>query len=152
MTVKISTIAANDLLTGLRAVLNNDDGSGGGFIAIFEGAQPDSPADAATGGLLATFTIDGDGSTGLIWDAADSGAINKPSGTVWSSTATGTGTAQWARVYCDGDTPTASSSTDTRVDMACTRTGSSECILSSTSIVTADQITIDSAEIVMPVS
>jgi len=145
MAVRLSVPAANSLLSGLKTALDS------GFIAIFSGSQPTSPQDAANGTLLATFSLDGDG-TGLTWDAPSNNKLKKPTAANWSSTASATGTAAWCRVYGAGDNPSSASTSKARVDMVCSRTGSSECILSTTSIVSGGTVTIDSAEIIMPIS
>lgn len=62
----------------------------GGTIEIYTGGQPADPNSAPSGSLLATITL-----PTPAFGAAAAGVITK-SGT-WSTTATDTGTAGWAR-------------------------------------------------------
>jgi len=146
MSVRISIIAANSLLGGLQSAFS------GCKINIYSGSQPASPELAKTGTLLATISLGGT-ATGLTWDTPADNTMTKPAAADWSGTAVATGTAGWCRVYESGDAdPGAASTTVDRVDMVCTRTGSTECILSTLSLVLDGSISIDSAEIVMPVA
>ncbi len=146
MSVRISVAGANDLLDGLKAQLDL------GFINIYSGtSQPTLPSDAANGTLLATFSIE-NGGTGLTWDTPANGEMGKPSA-IWRALGVADNTAGWCRIYSAGDTsPGVKDETGLlpRVDMICTRTGSTECILSTLTIAVDDVITIDSATIVMP--
>ena len=146
MAERISIIAANSLLGGLKTALDL------GFMYIYSGSQPTTPEDAANGTLLATISISG-GATGLTWDTPADNEMEKVSSAVWSGTAVASGTAGWCRVSGASDTsPGAASTTEERVDMVCTRTGSSECILSTLTIVSGGSVTVDSAKILMPVA
>lgn len=146
MAERLSIIAANALLGGLKTALASSK------IHIFSGSQPTTPLLAASGTLLATITVDGDG-TGLTWDTPADGDMEKPSATVWKGTAVADGKAGWCRISAATDTsPALASTTEVRVDMVCTRTGSTECVLSTLSIVAGGTVSVDSAKITMPVA
>jgi hypothetical protein len=84
--------------TDLRTALAQAFGDAfpvGSTLKIYTGTQPASANTAATGTLLATITL-----PASPWAAAASGSIAK-NGT-WSSTATGTGTAGYARLESGG--------------------------------------------------
>lgn len=74
----------------------------GGLIKVYSGTEPASPDDAATGDLLWTISVDGDG-TGLTFDATPVGrALVKPSAAAWQG-ATAAGTAGYFRVVAPSD-------------------------------------------------
>lgn len=88
------------------------------FLKIWTGSAPtnadsslpDAEA-AATGTLLATFTVDGDGSTGLGWEAsADDNILAKDSTETWKVLAADItdGTAGYFRYVLTGDDNSAS--------------------------------------------
>lgn len=91
------------LATALRNALANavttltDAGSGAGKILIYTGAQPTNPNTAASGTLLATFTL-ADPSFG----AASAGTITLQ-GTPLSTTGVAAGTAGWFRMLDSAD-------------------------------------------------
>ena len=62
MTTRIST-ATRDAMA-LAAALRVDAGPAAGTIKVYTGAQPATPEDAATGTLLATFTLSDPAYTG----------------------------------------------------------------------------------------
>jgi len=77
----------------------------GKIIKMFGGTIPDS-ADAAIGGatLLATITLNNDGTTGLTLAAsAASGQITKNSSEVWEGLIVATGTATFFRMQTAAD-------------------------------------------------
>lgn len=91
------------LATALRNAVSNaittlvDAGSGPGKIQIYTGAQPTNPNTAASGTLLATFTL-ADPSFG----AAASGTITLQ-GVPLSTTGLAAGTAGWFRALDSAD-------------------------------------------------
>jgi hypothetical protein len=98
MAVKTSTGLAQYLaVTGsLKASFD------GGLIKVYSGGEPTSADDAATGDLLWTISVNGDG-TGLTMDATPVGrALVKPSAAVWSG-ATAAGTATYYRLVAPAD-------------------------------------------------
>lgn len=113
------------LSTGLRNKML-DGGTGGGikealasgFIAILTGSQPASADAAATGTLLGTVTVNGDGVTGLTFDAAVAGVISKAAAEAWKFTGLAAGIAGWYRFYEAGDTITSISTSAARIDGA----------------------------------
>ena len=120
-------IRASDAM--LNAML--DGGSGGGvkggldacLCAIYAGAQPASANDGATGVLLGTMSVDGDGTTGMTWDAAVAGVISKAAAENWRVTWAAAGVAGWFRFYAPGDTISADDATKCRVDGSCGTSG-----------------------------
>lgn len=114
MTVRLSTGLRNKMLDG---------GSGGGFkgalqlgkINIYSGPQPVTADAGATGTLLGTVTVDGDG-TGLSFDAATNGTISKSSVENWKFSGLAAGTAGYFRLYAAVGNPATFSETDARID------------------------------------
>lgn len=95
----------------LKTAMNN------GFLDIFSApTNPDiGPDDATTGAtLLATLTLDGDGSTGLTFGTAVNGALPKATGHTWQGLILATGTAVFARFRAAGDSSTTASTTAKR--------------------------------------
>ena len=69
-----------------------------GFLYLFSGTQPTSAEDAANGTLLAVFSIDGLGVTGLTVEAGDNaGEIKKTAAETWQGTGLADGTSRWFR-------------------------------------------------------
>jgi hypothetical protein len=89
----------------------------GGYLKLYGGAVPGS-ADAAIGSatLLATVSVNGDG-TGLSFAAtAVGGELSKDSGEVWYGTGLATGTVTFARFVLGSDTGTLST-TERRIQV-----------------------------------
>ncbi len=151
MAVRLSVEAAKAMISGLAGATVT--GLDTGFAALFQGSQPTTPEEAATGSvLLGIFTVDDDGTTGLTWTVSDN-AIVKPSGTVWATEGLVEGTAGWLRFYDSSDAaPASADATKVRVDMNCSRTSSTECILSTLDVTVGGTVSIDSATIDQPVS
>ena len=96
--LKTSTgLAAHLACTGsLKAAFD------GGLIKVYSGTEPAGADDAATGDLLWTISVDGDG-TGLTFDPTPVGrAMVKPSAAVWAGPTTA-GTAGYFRLVASGD-------------------------------------------------
>lgn len=90
------------------------------FLNIYSGTRPTSADEVATPGaiLLASITVNGDGATGLSWEAsAASGAIQKLQSQVWQEDSIlATGVATWFRIYEATDNPANASTTLARAD------------------------------------
>ncbi len=122
MSIRLSDSIRNKLLDG---------GSGGGIkgglnnclCAIFSGAQPASANDGMTGTLLGVLSVDGDGSTGMTWDAAVSGALSKAAAETWRVTWAQAGVAGCFRFYLSGDVLTNADATAPRIDGSCGTSG-----------------------------
>jgi hypothetical protein len=146
MTVRLSTGLRNKMLDG---------GAGGGFkgalnlgkINIYSGPQPVSADSGATGTLLGTVTVDGDG-TGLSFGVAIGGAINKAAQN-WRFTGLVNGTAGWFRFFPDGGDPAATSETEARIDGSIASSGG-DVNLTSTSITVGSPNTIDVFSFTIP--
>lgn len=102
-------------------------------ISVYTGAQPSSANDAASGTLLYTLTLNGDGTTGLTWGESVNGVISKNPNESWKGTAVATGTAGWFRVHEYGDDPSQASTTKARWDGAIAVSGA-EANMSNTSV------------------
>jgi hypothetical protein len=148
MSVRLSDNARNKLLDG--------GASGGikntfnlGFIAIMSGSQPASANTGASGTLLGTVTVNGDGTTGVGFDAAVAGVISKAAAQTWKFTGLAEGIAGWFRLYAPGDTISATDSTKPRVDGAIGTSGA-DLNLSNVSIAIGQVNTVDAFTITMP--
>ena len=122
MTIRLSDGLRNAMLDG---------GTGGGikgaldgcFCAFFTGAQPASANDPMTGTLLGVLSVNGDGVTGLTWDAADAGSIAKAASESWRVEWDAVGVAGCFRFYMTGDTLTGSDPDAIRLDGSCGTSG-----------------------------
>lgn len=117
-------------------------GSGGGpaKIKIYSGAQPTDPDTAASGTLLATFTLSDPAFSGT---ADGGGGTQVTLNTVAAVTAAATGTAGWFRLF-DGNG-------NGHVDGTVGASGSgANLILSTTSIASGGSVSITSGTITMP--
>ena len=108
--------------TGLRTTLQGTLGLKGTgvldafFIDIRSGAQPVDSDQAPTGStLLATYTVNGDGTTALAFGTPSAGVVPKDPTQTWSATGLAAGTAGWFRVRRSGDLGT-TNTTDIRID------------------------------------
>ena len=103
------------------------DALDGGLIKFYDGTIPATADAAATGTLLWTVSVGGDG-TGLTLDAtAVDGAAVKPTGDAWQG-ATTEGTPTYWRFVAAGDTG-ASSTTEIRVQGSCGNLATSDIYL-----------------------
>jgi hypothetical protein len=118
------------------------------FINIYSGAKPASSDTGATGTLLATITLDGDGVTGISWDTPSGKVMSKPAAAVWRYTGLADGTAGYFRMFEATDTPANTSTTAIRYDGTVGRT-TGELQISSTTIVTGAPGTVDTATITL---
>lgn len=148
MSLRLSDAMRNKLLDG-GASGGIKNGLNLGFIAIMSGSQPSSPNTGATGTLLGTVTVNGDGVTGLGFDAAVDGVIAKAAAQTWKFTGLAAGIAGWYRFYAPGDTITNTDATKPRVDGAIGTSGA-ELNLSNVSIQVGQVNTVDAYTITMP--
>lgn len=148
MSIRLSDEARNRLLDGgvnggVKACYDL------GFINIYQGSQPSSANTGATGALLGTVTVNGDGSTGLSFDAAVAGVISKAAAQSWKFVGLTAGIAGWFRLYTAGDTPASTDSTKPRIDGAVGTSGA-ELNLSNVAIAVAQVNTVDGFTITAP--
>lgn len=132
MAVRLSASLANTLADAIDTALGN-----AGTIKIYTGTQPATADTAASGTLLATFTL---GSPGF---GAASGGVITLSGTPLTVAASNTGTAGWFRMATSGG----SSILDGSVG-----TSGNQINLNTTSITSGVNVTITSGTITMPTS
>lgn len=148
MAIRLSDEARNRLLAG-GANGGIKNAFNGGFIAILSGSQPNSANTGATGTLLGTVTVNGDGTTGISFDAPVAGVISKAAAEAWKFTGLAAGIAGWFRMYAAGDTITATDSTKPRIDGAIGTSGA-ELNLSNVTIAVGQVNTVDSFTIGEP--
>ena len=146
------------LTVGTRNKLLDGGATGGiknafnlGFINIYTGSQPNAASVGATGTLLGTVTVNGDGTTGIGFDAAAAGVIAKAAGQTWKFTALAAGIPGWFRLYAAGGTPSTTDDTQSRIDGAIGSSGSDLNL--TTLVVQIGQVNaVDSFTITMPAS
>lgn len=130
MAIQSSTgLAAHLMVTGsAKGALD------GGFIKVYSGSAPATADAAATGDLLWTISVDGDG-TGLTIDAVAVGrAMVKPTAAIWGG-ATTAGTAGYWRLVAAADDGTLSTSAP-RLQGTCGSTAGADLYMSSTTLTT----------------
>jgi hypothetical protein len=133
MAVRLSANLANSLADAIDSFLGN-----AGTIKIYTGTQPATADTAASGTLLATFTL---GSPGF---GNASGGVITLSGTPLTVAAVATGTAGWFRIWkSDGTTAVLDGSVGT---------SGHQINLNTTSITSGVNVTITSGTITMPTS
>jgi hypothetical protein len=120
-----------------------------GFIYIYTGSQPTTPDTGATGTLLGKVTVNGDGATGITYDAAVAGVSSKAAAEVWRFTGLAAGIAGWFRFSAAGDTPTSTSATAARLDGAVGTSGA-DLNLSNLDIAVGQVNTCDSFTVTLP--
>jgi len=148
MTIRLSTGLRNDILNG-GAGGGVRGAFAGGFIYIFPGTQPASPDTGATGTLLGKVTVNGDGSTGLNFDAAVNGVMSKALAEVWRFLGLADGQAGWFRFCEASDTPTVTSATASRMD-GTLGTAGADMDISNTNVTTGAMNTVGDLTITMP--
>lgn len=118
MALSYSTGTRNGVLgtDGLKAQFD------GGFLDVYSGPPPASADLAPTGTKLGTYTKNGDGVTGLLFDAPSGGVLQKKTGENWQATGLAAGTAGYYRLRTATDTG-AESTTDRRIQGLVARTG-----------------------------
>lgn len=120
-----------------------------GFINIYSGPQPLSGNTAATGTLLGTVTKDGDGVTGVTFDAPVSAVLGKAVAETWKFVGLAAGTAGWGRFYPAGGNPALTSTSEARIDFSIATSGA-DVSLSNISITVGAPNTVDALSISKP--
>lgn len=96
-------VMVHRLTQGLRSAMK------GHFMTFYTSTQPANADLAANGIRLVTFTLNGDGVTGLDYDDPVAGVITKGTnggvGESWTGTSVAAGTAGWFRCWVAGDNP-----------------------------------------------
>ena len=131
MALTISNGAGNAMVD---AIVDRVDGGSPGTIKVYTGSKPASPDDAATGTLLATFTL-----ANPAFGAAStkSATLN----TVAAVTAAATGTAGWFRAANSGGTAQFDGTVGT---------AAADLNLNTVSIVSGDDVEITSGTVSIP--
>lgn len=91
MATRLPTAARNASVSGITALV--DAGAGAGKIELRTGTQPTTGNDAATGTLLATWTL-----ADPAWGSPSSGSSALDATPVVTTTAVAAGTAGWFRM------------------------------------------------------
>ena len=138
MTTRIPTASRN---AACDAVVDRfDAGAGAGHVEIRTGSQPASANDAATGTILADFTL-----SDPAFGASATGVATVDVTPALTVAADATGTAGWFRGYDSDDNGI--------IDGSCTVTGGGgDMTLNTTSLVATVNVTITSWTITMPAS
>lgn len=134
MTIRIAVAGRNAALNA--AFDRADAGSGPGTIKIYSGAQPSDPDAAATGTLLATFTL-----ADPAFAPAATGSKDLDADPDLTVTAAATGTAGWARCQ---------DSTGANVFDGSVGTSGADFIISSTSITNGQTVALTLGTITDP--
>jgi len=135
MAVRLAVVTANTLADAVDDACNA--GSGAATLKIYTGSQPATADTAASGTLLATFTLNDPA-----FGAASNGVITL-AGTPKTVAAAATGTAGWFRI----ETSTPGNVLDGSVG-----TSGQQINLNTTSITSGVNVTITSGTITMPTS
>ncbi|MEV4093794.1 hypothetical protein [Streptosporangium saharense] len=137
MALRLSATARNAAASAIAALA--DAGSGPGVVEIRTGAQPATPADAATGTLLVTVPL-----ADPAFDAVAAGTAALADVPL-TATATGSGTAGWFRLK--------DSAGSAVVDGSVSTTGNGgDLELATTSITTGLTVEITAGSMTMPAS
>jgi hypothetical protein len=126
MALRIRASVRNTMLAAVRDAV--DGGSGPGTLELRTGAQPATPETAASGTLLATFTL-----ADPSFEAPASGSMDLDANPDLTATAAATGTAGWARVKA---------SDGTAIFDGAVATSGTEFTITSTSIVSGETVTV----------
>jgi len=142
MALSLATAVRNAMCDA--AVDQIDAGSGAGLLRIYTGSRPSSPGDAATGTLLAEFTLN-DPAFGDAGASVAGRADLDVDPAIADSSANATGTAGYAR-FADSDS-------NGKIDCTVTATGGGgDVTLNTVSIVSGATVTITSGNITQPAS
>lgn len=138
MTLRIGTALRTAMVDAATAAI--DGGSGPGKLRIYTGAQPATPATAATGTLLVEIPF-----SDPSFAAASGGAAGADTTPALTAAAVATGTAGWFRIL--------DSNNVAHIDGAVTATGGGgEITLASTSVATGLTVTVTSLTLTQPAS
>jgi len=134
MTIRVAVAARN---AGLDTIYNRvDAGAAAGTIKVYSGSQPATADTAASGTLLATFTL-----ADPAFSAAASGVKDLDADPDLSTTAAATGTAGWARC-ADSDGVT--------VFDGSVGTSATDYIINTTSVTSGQTVTLTLGAITAP--
>lgn len=130
MAFTISTTARNAAADAVTALVS------GGTLEVYSGSKPASPATAATGTLLATFTL-----ATPAFAAAVTGTADLDADPDLSTTGAAAGDAGWFRIKTSSGTATIDGTAGT---------SGTDLVLNSTAITVGATVTIISGSITMP--
>ena len=142
---KFSTGLRNGMLSGLslKAALN------GGSLLLFSGPVPATADAAATGTVLMSLTVGGDGTTGLTFGTAENGVISKSETEVWATSAVDTsGTISYFRFVSSTDSG-GNSTTDARIQGTAGIVGT-DLVLTSTEVTAGQPWTLNYFNVALP--
>jgi hypothetical protein len=138
MTVRISAAVRTAMVDAVKATI--DAGAGAGKIRIYTGAQPATPATAASGTLLVDIPFNDPS-----FEATASGVASADVTPTVVGTAVATGTAGWFRVL--------DSNNNACIDGTVTATGGGgDITIASTSITTGLTVTVTGLTLTQPAS
>lgn len=138
MTVRIGATVRNAMIDAVKAAI--DSGSGPGKIRIYTGAQPATPATAASGTLLVEIPFNDPS-----FEASASGSTSADVTPEVSGVAVATGTAGWFRIL--------DSNSNAHIDGSVTATGGGgDVTVASTSITTGLTVTVTALSLTQPAS
>ncbi len=142
---KFSTGLRNGMLSGLslKAALN------GGSLLLFSGPVPPTADAAATGTVLMSLTVGGDGTTGLTFGSAADGVISKSEAEVWATSAVDTsGTISYFRFVSSTDSG-GDSTTEARIQGTAGIVGT-DLVLTSTEVTAGRPWTLNYFNVALP--
>lgn len=135
--------------TGLKAHLavtgSLKDALDDGFLMLFSGPVPASADDAIDGSsvMLVQITKDGDGSTGLTFEAtATDGILTKTAAETWEGAIAASGTVTFYRFVDSTDDGTSASTTAKRVQGTVGTSVASDGVLTSVDLVSGNTQTV----------
>lgn len=142
---KFSTGLRNGMLSGLslKAALN------GGSLLLFSGPVPPTADAAATGTVLMSLTVGGDGTTGLTFGSAADGVISKSEDEVWATSAVDiSGTISYFRFVSSTDSD-GDSTTEARIQGTAGIVGT-DLVLTSTEVTAGQPWTLNYFNVALP--
>lgn len=142
---KFSTGLRNGMLSGLslKAALN------GGSLILFSGPVPPTADAAATGTVLMSLTVGGDGTTGLTFGSAADGVISKSEAEVWATSAVDiSGTISYFRFVSSTDSG-GDSTTEARIQGTAGIVGT-DLVLTSTEVTAGQPWTLNYFNVALP--
>lgn len=142
---KFSTGLRNGMLSGLslKAALN------GGSLILFSGPVPPTADAAATGTVLMSLTVGGNGTTGLTFGSAADGVISKSEAEVWATSAVDiSGTISYFRFVSSTDSG-GDSTTEARIQGTAGIVGT-DLVLTSTEVTAGQPWTLNYFNVALP--
>lgn len=137
MSITLAATTATALADQITTLV--DAGAAAGTVKVYTGAKPDSPDDAATGTLLATFTL-----ADPVAAAAVSGVADWDTGAGIDATVAADGTAGWFRLADSDDNPVA--------DGDCGTTGDADLLFDSVAWISGETVTLGASSTVQDAS